>query len=351
MLTKEVRIMKFFKNSKTIGARTTVMVLVLVLGLALLGACAAKPTSDVAQTPAIEAVDVRVVALKGPTAIGLVKMMDEAAAGTITSNNYEFSISALIDEVPPLLAKGEVDIAAVPANLASVLYNNTNGSLEVLAINTLGVLYLVENGETVKTLDDLRGKTIYASGKGATPEYALNYVLTQGGLDPNSDVTIEWLPEHSACVAALAQNPAGVALLPQPFVTTAQIQDANLRVALDLTSEWEATSDDSILITGVVVARKAFIEENPQVVEDFLEHYKTSVDFVNSEVDEASVLVGNFDIVPAAVAKRAIPACNIVCITGEEMRNLLLGYLSALYDQNPQAVGGKLPQDDFFYLG
>ena len=294
------------------------------------------------ETPA----DVNVMALKGPTAMGMVEMMEHS--------DYNFSIAASVDEVSPKLLQGETDIAAIPANLASVLYNKTEGKIQVLAINTLGVLYIVENGETIQSAADLKGKTIYASGKGATPEYALNYILSSNGINPETDVTIEWKSEHSECVAALASEENGVAMLPQPFVTTAQAKNPQIRTALDLTKEWDALQKDgekkSSMITGVVVARREFVEENPEETQEFLKEYHTSVDYVNENVTDAAQLIEKYDIVPAAVAEKALPACNIVCIDGEKMEEKLSGYLEVLKEQNPQAVGGEVPNHDFYYL-
>ena len=292
-----------------------------------------------------------VAALKGPTAMGMVKMMsDDAQSGQPT---FDFNIYASADEITPKMVQGELDIAAVPANLASVLYNNTEGQVQVLAINTLGVLYIVENGDTVQSVEDLRGKTIYASGKGNTPEYALRYLLEGNGIDPDADVTIEWKSEHSECVAALAADPAGIAMLPQPFVTTAQAQNENLRVALDITEEWdklaEANGSDAALLTGVVVARKEFVEQNPQLVGEFLSLYEKSVAFANEEVEETAKLIGEYDIVPEAVAAKALPECNITFIEGGEMKAKLSAYLQTLMDQNPKAIGGAMPGDDFYY--
>ena len=299
-------------------------------------------------------VDVNVMALKGPTAMGMVKMMDDVDNGTLTDENYQFAIAASADEVTPKLVQGEADIAAVPANLASVLYNNTDGGVEVLAINTLGVLYIVENGDTIHSVEDLRGKTIYASGKGATPEYALNYILEANGIDPEKDVTIEWKSEHSECVAAMAADTTAIAMLPQPFVTTAQAKNSDIRVALDLTEEWDKTQegkeDGSALLTGVVVARTDFIEEHPEAVDAFLDHDAESVAYVNDNVSEGAQLVGKYDIVTAEVAEKAIPECNIVYIDGSEMKTQLSGYLNVLYEQNAKAVGGQLPGDDFYYI-
>lgn len=298
-------------------------------------------------------VDVNVMALKGPTAMGMVEFMSQTDAGELTDNNCHFSITAVTDEVSTALAQGTTDLAAVPANLASVLYNNTEGGVRVLAINTLGVLYIVESGDTVHSVEDLRGKTIYASGKGNTPEYALNYVLTQNGIDPASDVTIEWKSEQAECLSALMAEENAIAMLPQPFVTTAQTKSENIRVALDLTEEWDAIQAESdtpsTLVTGVVVGRTEFVEEHPEAVSAFLDHYQASVEYVNANVDEAAQLVGQYEIVTAEVAQKALPECNIVFIEGAEMKDSLSGYLSVLFEQNPKSVGGTLPDDAFYY--
>ena len=296
---------------------------------------------------------VNVLALKGPTAMGMVSLMDQADQGEITEETYDFQIVASPDEVSPAIAQGTADIAAVPANLASVLYQKTNGGVQVLTINTLGVLYLVENGDQVQSVSDLKGKTIYASGKGATPEYALNYILKENGLTPGEDVQIEWKSEHTECVAALAEHEDAAALLPQPFVTTAQSKNDSLRVALDLTEEWDKIQKDnggnSSLVTGVTVVRTEFAQEHPEIVEDFMERYQESVSYVNEYTEEAAKLIGDYDIVPEDIAKKALPECNIVYIDGAEMKEKLSGYLEVLEQENPQAVGGALPTDEFYY--
>lgn len=333
------------------------LMLAAVCAVCALAGCASTDNAEQAATTtepeaATQPVAVNVAALKGPTAMGLVKFMSDTDAGSIADNEYSFEIAASPDELTPKIAQGELDIAAVPANLASVLYNNTSGGVQVLAVNTLGVLYICDQDGSVNSVADLAGKTIYASGKGSTPEYALNYILEQNGLTPGTDVTIEWKSEHSECVAAMAENPEAIALLPQPFVTTAQMKNSNIRVALDLTEEWDALqdgSDASTLITGVVIARTDFVKEHPEAVDAFMQHYAESVEYVNANVDEAAELVGSYDIVPAAVAKQAIPACNIVFISGSEMKTQLSGYLNVLFEQNAKAVGGALPGDDFYY--
>lgn len=296
---------------------------------------------------------VNILALKGPTAMGMVSLMNQADQGEITDENYNFQIVASPDEVTPAIAQGTADIAAVPANLASVLYQKTDGGVQVLTINTLGVLYLVENGNQIQSISDLKGKTIYASGKGATPEYALNYILKENGLTPGEDVQIEWKSEHTECVAALAEHEDAIALLPQPFVTTAQNKNDSLRVALDLTEEWDniqkENGGNSSLVTGVTVVRTEFVQEHPEIVEDFMERYQESVTFVNDHAEEAAKLIGNYDIIPEEIAKKALPECNIVYIDGAEMKEKLSGYLEVLKQENPQAVGGTLPTDEFYY--
>lgn len=304
------------------------------------------------QVSSQQPMDVRAAALKGPTAMGLVKFMDEAEAGTVSDNDYSFQIAASPDELTPQIAQESLDIACVPANLASVLYNNTDGAVRVLAVNTLGVLYICDSNGSIQSVADLAGKTIYASGKGSTPEYALNYILEGNGLTPGRDVTIEWKSEHAECVAAMTKDSQAIALLPQPFVTTAQMKDDSIRTALDLTEEWNALQSDadaSSLITGVVVARADFVDEHPEAVEAFMKHYRESVAFVNEDIEAAAELIDTYDIVPAAVAQKAIPACNIVCMEGDEMKNALSGYLEVLFEQNPKSVGGTLPGDDFYY--
>lgn len=303
-------------------------------------------SSESADDTASSDVEIKIAALKGPTAMGMTKLMDD---NETSDYGYDFTITAAVDEISPMIVQGTEDIVCVPANLGSVLYNKTEGGVEVLAVNTLGILYICENGSTVSSMEDLRGKTIYASGKGATPEYALNYILSQNGIDPENDVNIEWKSEHSECLAALLEDESGVAMLPQPFVTTAQMKNENINVVLDLTAEWDKLGTGSSLMTGIVIARKEFVENNPEAVELFLERYADSVEYVNANVSESAQLVGKYDIVPAAVAEKAIPACNIVCITGTEMKDKLSGYLNVLFEQLPASVGGALPADDFYY--
>lgn len=308
-----------------------------------------------AQPEEFDEFELHIGALKGPTSMGMVKLMEERFV-LASTGQWLFNLAGSADELTPALIKGDLDIACVPANLAAVLYNKTEGGIVTLAVNTLGVLYIVENnGETIQSMTDLKGRTIAAAGKGSTPEYGLRYLLEQNGLNPDKDVTVDWKSEHAECVAALAAGTADIALLPQPFVTVAQSKLENLRVALDLTAEWDALETGylgSTMITGVAVARRAFVEENPELVDLFLKKYAESVAWVNENPAEAAGWIKFWEIVESAdIAEKALPYCNIVCIRGAEMEQKLAGYLQTLYDADPASVGGALPGHEFFYGG
>lgn len=332
--------------------------LALVMCLTL-AACGGKE----GETPAEESVNVRVAALKGPTAMGMVKLMSDYAPveealedkeNVVTAgggNTYEFTLAASADEVSPKLMQGELDIACVPANLASVLYNRTDGGIVTLAVNTLGVLYIVENGNSVQSMADLAGRTIVASGKGSTPEYALRYLLTENGIDPDTGVTIDWKSEHSECVASLASGAATIAMLPQPFVTSALSQVEGLRVALDMNVEWQKVAG-SKLVTGVLVVRKDAVEADADRFAAFMDAYQASVDAANTDLEGTAALCEEYGIVAkAALAQKALPQCNIVFETGDQMKTDLTTYYQVLFDADPTSVGGSMPADDFYYAG
>lgn len=298
-----------------------------------------------------EGAAVRVGSLKGPTSMGLVSLMDQNQKGE-SSQSYDFKMVTAADELVAAVSSGDVDIALVPANVASVLYNKTEGKISVLDINTLGVLYVVESKDTIQSVSDLKGKTLYLTGKGTTPDYALQYVLSQNGLTTD-DVTLEYKSEAAEVAAVLANDENAIGLLPQPFVTVACNQNEKLHIALDLTEEWDKAQgeDGSQLVIGVTIVRNDFLENNEEVVKTFLEESKTSVEFTNSHQDEAAELIVQQGIVEkAAIAKQAIPYCNITYIDGEAMKTALGGYLSVLHKQDAQSVGGQLPGDDFYYI-
>lgn len=324
------------------------LVLLLILGLA---GCTSTPNTPQESESVIpsqpEKTTVRLMGLSGPTTMGMAKLLAENDKFN-TQNNYDFELVAEPAAVTAALAKGEVDIAAVPANLASVVYNNTNGGIRVIAVNTLGVLYIVETGETINSLADLKGKTIYATGKGSVPELTLNYLLKSNGIDPVNDLTIEYKTDPAEVAAIMAQGDA-IAMLQQPFLTAASAKNENIRIAVDITEEWNNTVKDSTLVTGVAVVRTEFLDENPQAVADFLTEYQASINYVNENIEDSAQLIGTLGIVPAEIAVKAIPYCNLSFIEGDDMKNAVSGFLNSLYSQDPSSVGGKLPDDNFYY--
>jgi len=310
----------------------------LILTISLLAcalcACNTSNTSD-------ETATVRIGALTGPTAMGLVKLMDD--------NNYEFTLQSEASAFAALIAKGELDIAAVPANLASVIYNNTNGGVVLLAVNTLGVLYIVERGNSINSFTDLAGKTLYATGEGAAPEYALRYLLKANGIDGENAPTIKWCTDTTEALSYIAADEDAIAMLPQPFITAAQQKVEGLNIALDLNEEWGKVSDGADMITGVVVANRAFAENHPDQLEAFMNEYASSVEFVLNNTEQAAELIGEHEIVAAPIALKALPYCNITFIKGQEMKDNLQSYLNVLYNFNPSSIGGALPAEDFYY--
>ena len=290
----------------------------------------------------------RIAGLKGPTTMGLVNLLSMEADGT-AAMDYDLQLYGAADEIVPLLMKGELDMAAIPANLAATLYQKTNDGIQAVAVNTLGVLYVVEQGDTVQSMADLKGRTILSTGKGTTPEYVLRYLLNANGIDPDKDVTIEYYSEATEVTAQMATTEDAIAVLPQPYVTAAGLQDETLRVALNLTEEWNKVADTQ-LITGVTVVRKEYAEEHPDVVAAFLTDYARSVEAANTDLDGTAALCEEQGVVAkAAIAKKALPNCNIVCLTGDELKADASAYLQVLFDADPAAVGGALPGDDFYW--
>ena len=340
------------------------VILTLAVLLGVFCACGTTPPAEnpsgTAETPSgsgtdpeqddPEPVTVRLGGLKGPTTMGMVKLLDDADKG-LTRNTYSFTMATSADELTPKLLKGELDILAAPANLGAVLYNKSEGGIQTVAVSTLGVLYLVEKGgDSVQSLSDLRGMTLYATGKGTTPEYALTYLLAQNGLELGTDVLVEWKSEPTEVVSQMATMEHAVAMLPQPFVTVAGNQLEDLRIAVDLTEAWNQLENGSQLVTASLLVRKAFAEEHPDLVKTFLEEYAASTEYVNAHPAEAAVLVEQYEIVKAQIAQKAIPYCNLVCITGSEMKEALSGYLDVLYSLNPASVGGAVPEADYYLI-
>ncbi len=289
---------------------------------------------------------VRVGSLKGPTTIGLVNLMHDSEEGE-AAGTYEFTMEAQADTLMASMVSGDLDIALVPANMASILYNKTEGGISVIDINTLGVLECITGDESITSIKDLAGKTVLTTGQGATPEYAMAYLLEQNGV---TDCNLEFLSEATEIAARLQEDPTQIAILPQPFATAAQVQNENLHSAFTLTQEWDALDNGSRFLTGVTVVRNDFLNENKDAVDVFLQEHAASATAANEDVAATAEYVVNYGIIEKApIAQKAIPNCQIVCVTGDEMKEALSGYLNVLYEQAPTSVGGALPGEDFYY--
>lgn len=323
--------------------RILTFALVLILVIGVFAGCGKKEERQPG--------DVRITAIAGPTGVGLVNLMQQSADGD-TANNYTFNVVSDPTQAVAAITSGEADIAAVPTNLASTLYKKTEGKVQVLAVNTLGVLHILERGENVKTVKDLKGQTIYtdAKNKGANPEYILRYLLEKNGLNPDEDVRIEFAADLDA---AMASGEAKIALVPEPKASTYMMQNESIRRALNVTEEWNKVSeDDCALMMGCVIARTDYIEMNPDAVALFLEDYMASINSAKNNTEDAATLCETYKIIPkAAVARQAIPNCGLVYVSGNTMKTRLSAYLEVLYGYNPAAIGGALPADDFYYAG
>lgn len=309
---------------------------------------------DVSTPDDVDAVaSANVMVLSGPTGVGAAKMMeDNGIDDNPGSRTWNFTLAADNSEVMPAINTGAVDIAATATNVASTIYNKTEGKVTMLAINTEGVLYILEKGETVSSLADLKGKTLYcpATAKGANPEYVLNYLLTENGVDPAADLTIEWLTPQEI-TAKIASSDSGVCMLPVPAATALLMKDQGVREALDLSAEWEKIVETP-LVQGCIVVRTEFLEQNPDVVDAFLIEYKESIDYMNdpANLDTAAELVAKHGITAnAQIAKMAIPQCNLTFLTGADMQQSVQDYYEILFQANPAAIGGAMPYDDFYY--
>ena len=328
--------------------------LLLALTLALsLTACGGQANSEPEQPETQEeltAAEINLYVLSGPTGIGAMNLWAASDAGE-TKNTYHITMPGANDEVVAALSKGDADIAAVATNLAATLYNKTSGGVTVLAVNTLGVLSMLSNGQEAAAVSDLKGKTIYAPGQGANPEYILRYVLRGNGLDPDKDVTLRFVGEGSELLTVWQSDPEAVILAPQPVATSILMQNENAKTLFDMTEEWDKIAGgDSTLMMGCVIVRNEFLQANPGAVELFLQEYAASIEKARSDVEGTAVLCEQYGLIPkAALAQKAIPSCGLTFVTGAEMKTGLSGYLQVMFDANPKSVGGALPGDNFYY--
>ncbi len=309
------------------------------------------PTETSAPAPQLDKeLKIDIMVLSGTTGVGIAPMINDVKNGN-GALNYNIEVAASADMINPGLIQGEIEIAALPTNVASVLYNKTGGKILVAAVNTKGVLYLLENGETVKSMADLKGKTVYLPGQGSNPEYIFRYLVEKNGMEIGKDVMVDYTyasPDELA--TAITSGKVSLAVLPEPKVTAIKSQNASVRSALDFTAEWNKVSDGE-LVQGCIVVQKSFAEEHPAELAQFLKDYEASINFVNNNIDEAATMIEAAGIIPKApLAKKALPACNICYMTGEEMKTSLNSFFKVLFDMAPKAIGGAMPADDIYYL-
>jgi len=332
-----------------------VLMLVLALAMVLSFVACNKAGDDIAPTKAPTSVpeatavpttpvDAKIIALKGPTGMGMAKLMEDG---------YEIELVGDPTLVAPEVIKGNVDISSVPVNLAATLYQKTKGEIKIAAINTLGTLHVVEKGNTINSISDLKGKTVYYTGKGSTPEYALNYILTQNGIDPAKDIEIVYLSEHAELSAQMISGDVTLGILPEPFVTQTIAKNAEVRDAIDLSDEWDKVAENNSKLTmGCIIVSKDFAENHKDDLDLFLKQYEASINYVNGDVEKGSQLVAKHGIIPAApVAKKAIPGCNMTFMAGDEMKSAAGGFLKVMFDADPKSIGGTMPDEAFYYMG
>ena len=326
------------------------MLLALMLVWTLAACGGNKQPTPTDNTP-VEPVDMNVYVLSGPTGIGAVNLRAKAEAGEKLANNYHVTMTGANDEVVAAVSNGQADVACVATNLASVLYNKTQGGVKVLAVNTLGVLSILTNGTELHAISDLQGKTVYSPGQGANPEYILRYVLQGNGLDPDADLTVRFVGEGSELLSVWESERDAVIMAPQPVATALLAQNENASKAFDMTEEWDKVAGgESKLMMGCVIVRTAFLEEHPQAVEGFLTDYAASIEAAQTDLEGTAALCEQYGIIAKApLAVKAIPQCGLTYVAGAEMKEQLTGYLTVMFGADPKSVGGQLPGDDFFY--
>ncbi len=332
--------------------RIIALILAAVLALSLAGCGNADTQSEPVKDDYV-GIDMSVACLVGPTGVGMTRLM-QLSDEQKTANNYKFTVATAPDEISGKILTGELNIASVPTNLAAKLYKKSEGKITMLAVNTLSVLSILENGDSIKTVADLKGKTIYSTGEGSNPEYILKYVLSSYGLDPQKDVTIKFIAENDELTAAIISGNAEVAMVPEPLATTLLSKKDTLKRAISINDAWNniATNgnDNGKIMMGCVVALKSYVEENKEQVNKFLSEYKDSINYVNANLEDAAALCEKFKIIPAAaVAKAAIPNCNIAFVDGKEMKTSIEGYFKVLFNADPTSIGGAMPAADFYY--
>ena len=332
---------------KLVSVLSLVMCLLLAFTLTACGDKNDASSTDSVADGEYKPVDMTVACMTGPTGMGMARLMAEAEEGT-TANNYTFDVQAAATEITGKFIKGEIHIASVPTNVAATLYNKTNGKVRILAVNTYGVLSILEKGNSIDSIDDLKGKTVYSTGKGQNPEFIIKYILTENGIDPENDLTIEFVSSDDL-KAKLISGEAEVAMAPEPLATAVMVQNKELNRVLSINDEWSKVSENQLMM-GCVIALDSYIENNGAAVEKFLEEYDNSIGFATANFVEAAEYCAKYGISPsAAIAQKSLPTCNLCFVKGAEMKASVNAYFNVLFSADPNSVGGALPKDDFYY--
>ncbi len=328
--------------------KTITIISFIILAIMVISISGCKKVFDT--NPPIKPINAKIVAMKGPTGIGMVRVMNEIISLSDYVNT-KFEIMTSTETVVAGLLDKSISIAAVPTNLAAVLYNRTEGDIQILAVHTLGVLHILDKSGTINSVADLKGKTIIASGQGSLPQYVLEYILQENGIDTDKDVEIVYKGEQSEVATLFLSGQADIVMLPEPFVSTVMNKDDTIVHAIDLNTEWEKVAPGITLSMGCLVAQKSFIEENPTEVNTFLDEYKASIEWVLAEPYNAADLIVSSEIIDnREVAEKAIPNCNIVYIDAKDAVNSLNAFFEFLHNNNPASVGGKLPDANIYYM-
>ncbi len=332
---------------KFVSIISTLLILLLLLGL-----CSCKNsqntegTNDTSDDINYIPINMSVACMTGPTGVGMAKLMADNDA-KLTANNYTFTVESAATEINAKFLNGEINIASVPTNVAATLYNKTKGKVRMLAVNTYGVLSILEKGNTIKSISDLKGKTIYSTGKGQNPEYILKYILEKNKIDPEKDVTINFVSSEDL-VAKLISGEAEVAMAPEPAATTVMIKNQALNRVLSINDEWSKICDTKLMM-GCIIALDSYVESNQPAITKFLEEYSASIEFAKTNVDEVAKHCATYKIAASEpIAKKAIPNCNLAYVVGQEMMTNVKGYLNVLHSANPSSIGDNLPSDDFY---
>lgn len=330
-----------------------VLLMLLCISMFLVGCKKEESTKETIVEETTEAVEevkdnVNVGILKGFPSIGMANLMEENKSGN-AKNEYNFIVGGAPDEINAKIISGEIDIATIPTNMAATLYNKTNGEVQILAVNTLGVIKIVSTDENIKTIEDIKGRDVYASGKGAIPQYTFEYILNKNGINPQTDLNIMYYPGHEEVAGLLSADKAEIATIPEPTLSKVMADNDKIHIVADLTEEWNKLEKDTVLSQGCVVVRKEFAEKNGEAVEKFLKEYEKSAKLVHSDLEKTAKNCGEFDIVPEKIALKAIPESNQVFIKGEEMKKGLEPFFKILFDADVKSVGGQLPEDDFYF--